>query len=287
MGSSSPGTLRGGRTGLPLGRESLTARVLRHPLVVLGGPRALLLQLADPSVADAVHRYSSFEQEPFSRLARTFRVMGAIAFGSQRRSAAAAEALRRRHSEVVGTAPNGRDYDANDPRLMMWVHATLVDTVLAVDRRYLGIFSDDERRAYYQETRLVGRALGIPERVIPADLVTFEAYFSQTVEDLEVGEEAVRLARVVLHPRPEGLGEPFASVASLVVSVGLEAMTADLLPDRLRVAYRLDSAALLASSLILEAGSALTRSIAPRLPREALGLMNDASRLAFMGARGA
>jgi uncharacterized protein (DUF2236 family) len=247
---------------LPLGPDSLSAQLLGHPLVLLGGPRALLLELADPAVAQAVADHSSFEAEPVRRLARTLRVMDQIAFGPPAASRRAAARLRRLHARVRGAA-----YAADDPELLLWVHATLVDTVVCVDRRYLGLLDSAGRRRYYDESRAVAEAVGVPACLVPPDLEAFGAYFEARLEALEVGPVARRLAAAVLNPRLDRLGSPLALPARLAVPAWVKLVTADLLPAGLRAAYGLDSPLLCATSLAMEGASVLTRALVPRTPR--------------------
>ncbi|MGH9207967.1 MAG: oxygenase MpaB family protein, partial [Acidimicrobiales bacterium] len=283
-GGASPGdvspkrtALRVGGGSLPLGFDSITARVMQHPLVYFGGPRALLMELADPLVAAGVADHSNFEDRPFARLARTMHMMDSIAFGSPGKSEAATRAFAFQHERITGTAPDGRSYSGNDPELLLWVHATLVDTVLAMEKRYLGLLRDKEREDYYQESVLVALALGIPEKLVPADLGSFHDYVSKRVESLEVGEQARGMVRFILRPPVEKAVKPIAGLTSSGLGILLESVTAELLPLRLRREYGLDTVTLALTGAGLEVTSALTRTLAPRLPPVALSIL---SRLA-------
>jgi uncharacterized protein (DUF2236 family) len=251
--------------------------------VLVGGPRALLLELAHPLVAAAVARHSRFQADPVTRLARTLDVMGVIAFGSAAESAAAASGLWRLHDRISGPGPGGRTYGANDPDLLMWVHATLVETVLVVERRYLGLLDDAERELYYAETRLVGLAIGIPDDLLPPDLGSFQAYFASGVERLEVGATARDLARHILRPRVRVPVRQLALPARLFAAGAIEAATADLLPARIRDAYGLGSPVHGAASAGLAVGCALTRAVAPRLPAPLLRWMGEAGMAVLLG----
>ncbi len=48
-----------------------------------------------------------------------------------------------------------------------WVLATLTDTVIEVDRRYLGQMRSRDREAYYEESKRLANAFGIPEALVP------------------------------------------------------------------------------------------------------------------------
>ena len=53
------------------GPGSLTWRVNREGVLLLGGGRALLLQVAHPLVAAGVAQHSNYREDPFGRLYRT------------------------------------------------------------------------------------------------------------------------------------------------------------------------------------------------------------------------
>ena len=55
-----------------------------------------------------------------------------------------------------GRYPSGTPYDATDPELLMWVHATLVDTSLRVYTRYAGSLTIADKQRYYEEQKLLG-----------------------------------------------------------------------------------------------------------------------------------
>ena len=277
--------MRGARRPRPdalLGAGTVSARLLGHPLLLLGGPRALLLQVAHPAVAAGVRQHSDFSADPFGRLVRTLGAMEAVAFGSPARSARTLRSLEARHRRVQGTTPAGRAYSALDPDLTLWVHATLVDTALAVDRRYLGLLSPEERRRFYEESRLMAAAFRIPEDLVPADLDSFAGYMADMVGRVEVGPDARAIAAQVLRPPLAASWGPAGAVVGALSGPVIRGVTADLLPGRLRSAYGLRRAqpalpawavpvpaAALAEGVAgagMDLASALSRLVLPRLP---------------------
>src|SRR5205085_5742513 len=110
------------------GPGSLTWRVNREGVLLLGGGRALLLQVAHPLVAAGVAQHSNYREDPFGRLFRTLDTVTTIVFGATPDAHEAAARLRRIHERVKGVADDGTPYQATDHDLIMWVHATLVDT---------------------------------------------------------------------------------------------------------------------------------------------------------------
>ncbi|MEO8601788.1 MAG: oxygenase MpaB family protein, partial [bacterium] len=68
--------------GAPLfAPDSLTRRINRHAVLLLGGGRALLMQLAHPLVAAGVAAHSHFDRAPLQRLWRTLDLTLSVVFG--------------------------------------------------------------------------------------------------------------------------------------------------------------------------------------------------------------
>src|SRR5438309_5125061 len=105
--------------------DSITRRVNRENVLLLGGGRALLMQLAHPKVAAGVDAHSDFRSHPVRRLRRTVRMTMAIVFGDRATALAAARSVNRVHGRV-----QGEGYRALDPELLLWVHSTLVDSAI-------------------------------------------------------------------------------------------------------------------------------------------------------------
>ncbi|MGH9067647.1 MAG: oxygenase MpaB family protein, partial [Acidimicrobiales bacterium] len=236
---------------------SAAARLLGHPAVLLGGTRALLLQLAHPSVAAGVADHSDFQAAPFDRLLRTLSAMGTIGFADPATSQRALAAVATTHQRVRGRRQDGRPYAAGDPRLAAWVHATLIDTALAVEARWLGAFSLAERQSFYRQTLALARAFGAPVEgdgagegdgqdggdapggSLPGDLAGFGRWFRAGMDALEVTEAARSMGADVLHPPLTSMWGRWAAPVERAVAAGLAAVTAELLPRRLRLAYGL------------------------------------------------
>lgn len=171
----------------------------REAMLLLGaGPRALLLQLAHPAVAAGVADHSDFRADPWARLDGTLRSYLRIVYGT--RSAARAEIRR---LNALHRTISGPTYDARDPDLALWVHATLVDSTIVVADRWLEPLSRARQARSYAETIPIGRAFGIPDARLPVDLEAFEAYMTGALAPdgpIRVGPVARELADVVLHP---------------------------------------------------------------------------------------
>ena len=214
----------------------MTWKVNREAVLLLGAGRALLLQVAHPSVAAAVAAHSRYDVDPWGRLLRTLRVATLITFGDGATSAAATRSLWRRHTSIGGTRPDGTDYHATQPDLLLWVWATLVQSSLLVYTRFVGDLMPADIERFYAEQQRFAIACGVPDGHFPAGYEAFAAYFDETVASgLEVGPEARRIAdAVLLPPVPAPLTLPSRPSFEL-----LRLTTVGLLPPSLRAAYSL------------------------------------------------
>ena len=69
-----------------------------------------------------------------------------------------------------GARAAGTPYSALDPELLMWVHATLVDTALLVYGQWVRPLGQEEQAGYYEEMKIAARLFGTPDEVMPATL---------------------------------------------------------------------------------------------------------------------
>ena len=208
--------------------DSVTWRVNQEPALLLGGGRALLMQLAHPGVAAGVAEHSDFRRRPLDRLLRTLELTLALTFGTRTEALAAAQQINVVHQRVRG---NG--YSATDPRLLLWVHATLIDSALGTYTAFVAPLTDPEREEYYQEAKLIGGLLGLANSRYPGSMPDFQAYLARMLGggELHVDGRARDLARAVLRPSIQRVPAP--------VYRPLEAITAGLLPVSLRMDYQL------------------------------------------------
>jgi uncharacterized protein (DUF2236 family) len=181
------------------GPESEAWRLDREAMLLLGaGPRALLLQLAHPKVAAGVADHSDFRADPWRRLDGTLRSILRIIYGST----AAARAEIRRLNALHRTI-RGAGYDARDPDLSLWVHATLVDSTIVANEAWIGPVPRGRVARFYEETKAIARAFGVPEASLPADLDAFDAYLAAQMGPggpVRVGPTARELAQTIVHP---------------------------------------------------------------------------------------
>ena len=179
-------------------------------VLLLAGGRALLMQLAHPKVAAGVIEHSRFQEDPFGRLYRTMSTMWSIVFDERAESVAALERVENVHRKVRGLVSQkepsfaGAGYDASDQELLLWVHATLIDSAMIAYDRFVAPLREADRIDYYNDSIKLARLFGIEETIIPSGLAEFEEYMKQMLNGgvIAVGSTAKKLAQDVLYARP-------------------------------------------------------------------------------------
>jgi uncharacterized protein (DUF2236 family) len=161
--------------------DSMVRRVHREFVVGLAGPRTLLLQASHPVAFAGFFAHTGALDEPYERLARTAQVMDAITFGPRaaadrmtRRVRAMHRRVRGELSEPAGRFPAGTPYAADDPQLLLWILAAIADSSLLVYGKYVRRLSRDEREAYWQDYKVIGRQFGLANQttvgLLPGDI---------------------------------------------------------------------------------------------------------------------
>ena len=129
---------RGRAPGDPglFGPGSVSWRVHADPLMAVGGLRALLLQSLHPVVAHGFAAHSGYREQSWGRLMRTADYVALTTFGSTGQVEAVAGHVRRAHAGSPFVDPgDGSRRRIDEPELLLWVHACLVDSMLVVTRR--------------------------------------------------------------------------------------------------------------------------------------------------------
>jgi uncharacterized protein (DUF2236 family) len=141
--------------------------------MLTGGFAALMLQSLHPLAMAGVDQHSDFRTDPspgssgrggpIGRLNRTARFVTTTTFGSTAAAAESIALVRRIHTRVRGTAPDGRPYRADDPELLTWVHTAEVYSFLTGYQTFAPRaerLAPAECDAYYAQVAPVAEALG-------------------------------------------------------------------------------------------------------------------------------
>jgi uncharacterized protein (DUF2236 family) len=212
------------------GPASAAWKIDRERAVLLAGTRSLLMQLAHPRVAMGVAEHSDFRRRPFRRLARTLTLSLDSVFGDTPTARGAVRRINATHALIRGSG-----YTAFDPDLLMWVLATLVDSVVLAYELFVGPLTSQEKDAYYRETCEATRLLGLrASPAAPADFTALRRYVDEMIVsgEVRVSETGLAMGLATLYP-------PAARWVPRPVKDFTAFVTAGLLPAALRRQYGL------------------------------------------------
>ena len=243
------------------GPDTVTWKVNREAVLLAGGGRALLLQVAHPSVAAGVVQHSNYDTEPWGRLIRTLDLVTQITFGGTEASNRAAATLKRAHGPVKGERPDGAPYRAWDPDLLLWVWATLVESSVLVYTRYVAPLSARDIGAYYEEQQRFAVVCGVPEGHWPPTWRRFTSWYDDWLHDeCTVTDDSRAIARSVVDPRLPRALKPAARPAIELLNLA----TVGLTPAVVRERYGLEWGP--RRERLLGASTSAVRRLLPLLP---------------------
>lgn len=262
-----------------LGPRSVAWQIGADVGLFLGGGRAALLQLAHPMVAYAIQHHSRTRDDVAGRFRRTFRNVFAMVFGDLDDAFTAARRVHTIHGrvhgvlpEAVGGWPAGTPYHANDVDALCWVHATLLDTTIAVRERLDGALPRAIKDAYVRELHRFGALFGIARDRLPADWAAHEAYMAGMVARLAVAPCAREMGGFLI-------GRGGASQPALGVIA--EAVTHALLPPAVGAQFGLRGA-----PMRTRVGLTAFATMYRLLPRRAVAIPAYATARARLEGRG-
>lgn len=233
--------------------DAVIRRVHADSAMFVGGLRALLLQSLHPLAMAGVAEHSDYRHDPWHRLQRTADFLAATTYGPADEAERAIARVHTVHERVVGVAPDGRSYAANDPHLLRWVHVAEVDSFLAAHQRYGETpLLPHERDEYVSDMAVIARALGVPappesERALRDQIRAFRP----ELEGTPAAREAARymLLQPPMHP----------AIRPMYTVLGSAAVA--LLPRWARWPLRLPNLPIIEALAVRPAGEVLVRGL--------------------------
>ena len=178
------------------------------PAMLCGGISALMLQMLHPLALAGVWDHSNFREDMLGRLRRTSQFVAATTFAPTDEAERLIERVRRIHTQVNGTAPDGRAYSAEDPELLTWVHVCEVYSFMRGYLRYknpnLSLRTQD---AYYAEVALIAEKLGAQQ--VPSSVSEIEGYLQGMRPELVYGQRTATVMQALFNaPTPSTFTRP-------------------------------------------------------------------------------
>lgn len=209
------------------GPGSLYWEVNKHALVYFPGAlQAVLMQLAHPWIAIAVHEHSKIMSNPRQRARMTYHFLWSIIYGDRDLVAKRSLGLHRLHSRVTGNLPDaagsygaGSHYRANEGHAMLWVHVTAFYTRVKLYETLVRPLSPTERDRFCQEALRYALCFGIPETIHPTTWQDVEDYVArvQASDELATTEAGLEVSRFLEKSIPSPLRSSFWAFSSLTV----------------------------------------------------------------------
>ena len=251
-GTNAPPTWADAEDDGLFGEDSATWIVHADSAMLVGGIRALFYQLLHPRAMAGVADHSDYEHDPLGRLHRTAGFLGTTTFGPSAEATQAIAAVRAIHDRVVGTTPDGEPYEANDPRLLAWVHATEVDSFLLAFQTYGQVrLAPDEADQYVAEMGTIAEGLGLADP--PRSTAELDALLTDFRPEMAAGQQAKEALRFLLAPPlPLPAKGPYAVLTGAALG---------LLPTDARKMLGLPRAPLVGELVVKPAATALVKVI--------------------------
>jgi uncharacterized protein (DUF2236 family) len=213
------------------GPASVTWRVSGDLSAPVAGLRSLLMQALHPLAMAGVDQHSDWRRDPVGRLAATSAYTATVTYGDRAAADRAARRVRAIHEHVRGVdAVTGLPYAAGDPALLLWVHAALVDSALAVVSLFGTPIGEADADRYVAEMAVAATLLGVPRELVPATVSALGRYITDTRPDLRCTPAAAESMSYLLDP--PGLDEEIADLWQDIRDAAVAA-----LPDWAREMY--------------------------------------------------
>jgi uncharacterized protein (DUF2236 family) len=182
------------------GPRSMVWRVNRDRCFPLAGMRSLMIQALHPLAMAGVAQHSGWKQDPFGRLAATSSYLLTTTYGDTASALAAAAWVRKIHVHVRGVDPEtGLPYSAEDPALLLWVHAGMVESIISVVQRYGRPLEVADADRYVAEMVGFAEIVGVPREDVPTTVASLRGYI-ESVELRQATPAAREAIAIVLDP---------------------------------------------------------------------------------------
>lgn len=183
------------------GPDSVTWKLHREPIVLLGGLRSLYLQALHPRAVAGVAQNSGFRSDPWGRLNRTSEYVGTVIYGSTDEVELAAGRLRRLHARMTATDPRtGETFRIDEPDLLRWVHVAEVESFLTTAVRAGLRLTPDEVDRYYTEQLKAAELVGLDPATVPATAAEVDDYYAAMRPELTLTRDSAETALFLTVP---------------------------------------------------------------------------------------
>ncbi|GAB2610314.1 hypothetical protein Aab01nite_24520 [Paractinoplanes abujensis] len=183
------------------GPDSVTWKLHREPILLLGGLRSLYLQALHPRAVAGVAQNSGYRSDPWGRLNRTSEYVATVIYGTTEQVERAASRLRRIHSYMTATDPRtGEKFRIDEPELLRWVHVAEVESFLDTATRAGVKLTPDEVDRYYTEQLRAAELVGLDPATVPGTAAEVAAYYETMRPELTLTKDGAETALFLTVP---------------------------------------------------------------------------------------
>ena len=166
--------------------------------MLIGGLGSLFFQMLHPHAMAGVAQHSRYQDDPLGRLLQTANFISATTYGSTAVANRAIAKVQNVHQHIHGVADDGVAYDANDPRLLLWVHCAEIAMFLGGYRRFgQHRLSDDDADRYVNEMARVALDFGVIDP--PRDVTGLRATLASFRPELRLSPDAAVARDFIVH----------------------------------------------------------------------------------------
>ena len=213
------------------GPGSVSWRIFSHASYGVSGIAGVLMQALHPLAMAIVDRRSVFRTDAWRRAHLTADYVFKITFSGRATADSAAARVREIHSRISGPDPvTGTIHRADDPELLLWVHAVHTEYSLRGYSALVRELSDEDSDRFVAEQVKAAELVGLAAHQVPKTRAELQDYIT-SVPGLHVTEPAAAFARMLLRAEMPPAMRPFWALHV--------AGAAALLPEDIQRAYRL------------------------------------------------
>jgi len=173
---------------------------------MLQGPWAGSMQNMHPQLGAAVQQHSIFFMERMPRLYRSVYPIGGVVFDGDRAPRTGAQ-VRDYHIGIKGVDDQGRRYNALNPDVFYWAHATFFKSTLLAAEWLGGGLMEAQKRQLFDEHIAWYRMYGMSMRPVPKSWEEFQEYWDHmchnVLENNWAAREVLDLSSMTKHPSLE------------------------------------------------------------------------------------
>ena len=185
------------------GPDSVTWRIMREPVLWVGGVRALYLQALHPRVMRGTWQNTVFTDpsQAWDRFLRTTEFVRMRTYGTIPEVERAGRRLRKIHSSLTGTDEDGQQFRLDEPELLMWVHCGEIDSYVDIARRSRMPLSAADLDTFVAEQRSSAAIVGLDPATAPCSTRELDEYMDRMRPRLRACDEAKKALLLSYSPK--------------------------------------------------------------------------------------